>query len=116
MARLFVFGQPTLHGLDGVADTDGVWLELPREPVFFGRTAPYAPGERRVQLAFNFVARRHFVIEPVDDGWQLRDLGSSGGTWVNRQRATPAVRLNDGDVINLKQRIGIFRNENGGGR
>ncbi len=116
MARLFVFGQPTLHGLQGVTDTHGVWLELPREPVFFGRTAPYEPGERRVQLAFNFVARRHFVIEPVDDGWQLRDLGSSGGTWVNRQRAAPAVRLKAGDVIDLAQRIAIFRDDDGGER
>src|SRR5262249_39670255 len=46
------------------------------------------------------VSRRHAELRPTAAGWQLVDVGSSGGTWVNNQRveqialgATTAVRF-----------------------
>jgi len=45
------------------------------------------------------VSRLHAVIEWDGRGVQLRDLGSTNGTYVNDQRITEAVVLQDGDCV-----------------
>lgn len=115
MAFIRVFGEPTLHGVTGVATTEGTWIELPRAPLIFGRGPPIAPGECVVQLPQEILSRRHFAIEPSGDGWQLRDLNSTSGTFVNRSRAAQPHRLREGDVIEVNRRLAMFTNENGGG-
>jgi adenylate cyclase len=44
------------------------------------------------------VSRRHAAFSWESDGWVLADLGSSNGTWVNRQRIV-STRLKHGDAI-----------------
>jgi len=43
-----------------------------------------------------FVSRKHCQVEKAGDGYVLRDLGSSNGTFVNGQRVTDAVPLKHG--------------------
>jgi hypothetical protein len=47
------------------------------------------------------VSRRHAEIEPVEDGWRLRDLGSTNGTFWNGDRLSPddCALLQYGDLI-----------------
>jgi len=55
-------------------------------------------------------SRDHCVIEPVDDGYQLRDLGSRNGTRINNKRV--AVELLDHqDVIRIGRTVMKFVDE-----
>lgn len=57
-----------------------------------------------VRLAHLSVSRRHAEIRAVGGGWELRDLGSLVGSYVNGAPVDRAV-LRDGDEIAL----GVFR-------
>lgn len=46
------------------------------------------------------VSRRHARISPADDGFQIVDLGSSNGTFVNGGRVTDAM-LRPGDEVSI---------------
>ncbi|MGA2822639.1 MAG: FHA domain-containing protein [Bacteroidales bacterium] len=37
----------------------------------------------------NGVSRRHALIRRTDHGYEILDLGSSNGTWLNKKRLTP---------------------------
>lgn len=73
-------------------------VELARTPVLFGR------GEGDVVIADASVSRRHAEVRPVTGGFELRDLGSSNGTWVGDERITTRV-LRDGDRFRLGQAV-----------
>lgn len=56
------------------------------------------------------LSRNHAVIEPVSGGWQVRDLHSTNGTWLNGARVDGAARLAEGDVIGLgRTRVKVIR-------
>jgi FHA domain-containing protein/zinc ribbon protein len=46
------------------------------------------------------VSRRHAALVRSDGGWQIEDLGSLNGTFVNRRRVDSAP-LEDGDEIQI---------------
>lgn len=58
-------------------------------------------GDNDVCLADEKLSRRHAVIEFTPAGWQVRDLGSTNGVWVNGRRIAGAQLLRPGDVIEL---------------
>lgn len=47
------------------------------------------------------VSRRHAVVRPVGDSLEVRDLGSTNGTWVNGSRVGGATVLRAGDVLRI---------------
>lgn len=51
------------------------------------------------------ISRLHAILEPIDGGWRISDLGSRNGTFVNGNRIAGAVALRPGDEI----RIGAWR-------
>jgi hypothetical protein len=57
-----------------------------------------------LQIEDPTMSRLHCVIERHPDGWDIIDLGSSSGTWINDLKTNKA-RLKKGDVI----RLGAFR-------
>ncbi len=46
------------------------------------------------------VSRRHAELSADDDGWSIRDLGSTNGVKVNRRRVDRA-RLRHGDRVTV---------------
>ena len=50
--------------------------------------------------ANGFVSHRHAVFSLTENGWEVRDLNSSNGVYVNHRRIT-AARLRLGDVVYL---------------
>lgn len=61
-----------------------------------------APGSM-LRLNHFSVSRTHAQLRATGDGWKLRDLGSSNGTWVNGSRVTGSVRVRPGDVVRFGQ-------------
>src|SRR5436190_14202095 len=91
MAVIRYFGQPGI-----LAMSDRPYIEintaagnkqlvLGREPISIGRHS-----ENKLVLADNMASRFHCVIEKAPDGYLLRDLGASNGTFVNGRKVKSA--------------------------
>jgi predicted component of type VI protein secretion system len=76
----------------------GQRLELDGELVI-GREGGHAPIED------GHLSRRHALVRPVDDGFELEDLGSRGGTFVNGERIESPTRIAAGDLIKVGQTL-----------
>jgi len=68
---------------------------VPDEPCMIGRSH-----SNRVVLYDRRVSARHAIIEPTPQGAEIRDVGSSNGTWVNGRQAATSP-LEPGDIIRL---------------
>ena len=85
-------------------------FELPDKPTLVGRES------RALPLTDNTVSRRHAELMPGDDGWVLRDLGSSNGTYINGLRVTNRFNLKLGDQIRVGRTLMVFGAQRGSGR
>lgn len=47
------------------------------------------------------VSRQHAVLEDINGVWQIRDLQSSNGTFVNGIRVTSSAPVNPGDRVSV---------------
>src|SRR5689334_25175176 len=45
------------------------------------------------------VSRQHARILPTADGFEIEDLGSTNGTWLNDKQITDRTRLSSGDRL-----------------
>ena len=54
----------------------------------------------RLVIAHNTVSRRHAMLRRTDEGFEVRDLGSLNGTWVNGWRVDRA-RVGAGDTLRI---------------
>jgi pSer/pThr/pTyr-binding forkhead associated (FHA) protein len=52
-------------------------------------------------LKNRFISRRHAIIAWHSDSFEIADLGSRNGTFVNESNAYRPITLEDGDVIRL---------------
>lgn len=77
-------------------------FELPDAPALIGRES------RALPLTDNTVSRRHAELVPGDDGWQLRDLGSANGTYINGRRVTNRYILKLGDQIRVGRTLMVY--------
>ncbi len=82
-------------------------FELPDNPTLVGRES------RQLPLTDNTVSRRHAELVPGDDGWVLRDLGSSNGTYINGLRVTNRYTLKLGDQIRVGRTLMVFGSQPG---
>lgn len=57
--------------------------------------------ENGLSLQIDSVSRRHARVEKSAQGWIIRDLGSSNGTYVNGEQVEGEYPLRDGDIIVL---------------
>src|SRR5207247_2353152 len=82
-------------------------FELPDAPALVGRES------RQLPLSDNTVSRRHAELVPGDDGWVLRDLGSSNGTYINGLRVTNRYTLKLGDQVRVGRTLMVFGAQKG---
>jgi signal transduction histidine kinase len=94
VASLFVISQ----GAD-----QGKRFEFTSGPVPMGRDNSNA-----VQLHDNEVSRRHAELRLNPNGYQIVDLGSANGTYVN-DHAVDRTELHSGDRVQLGQTVMLFQ-------
>ncbi len=76
-------GQPQVVNLDGA-------------PVIFGRA-----DDVDVFLDDIYVSDEHAEVSELDGFWQVRDLGSTNGTYLNNAKVTRWTPLSAGDQIRV---------------
>jgi len=94
-------GSPRLLGMEGAFA--GESLEL-TEGFTLGREA-----ENTLAITQdNAVSRRHAIIEQVNGVWNIKDAGSSNGTYVNGVRIDGVQNLQTGDEIQIGSSVFRF--------
>lgn len=80
-------------------------VTLDRGPLVLGRA-----GTATVQVDDAYVSDEHSEILPDGDGWSVRDLGSTNGTYLNGAKVTQPTPLASGDQLRLgKTRVEVRR-------
>jgi phosphoserine phosphatase RsbU/P len=85
---------PTLQIVNGAAP--GRLYQLDKEITILGRNP-----DCDIVLAPKSVSRKHAVIVHKVAGYELKDLGSTRGTYVDGQKISGPVVLKDGDAIQM---------------
>jgi hypothetical protein len=107
--------RPPDYNISLVPDTGlGIYLEntapvtvIGDEEAILGRRASGTGGLVVDLVPFGAiqmgVSRRHAIIRRDEDCYEIIDLGSTNGTWVNGKRVAPNApcRLSSGDIIRL---------------
>jgi DNA-binding NtrC family response regulator len=101
----------------GSADTPGLparaRLQILGEELIVGRRAPdgTAPGRHALVLADGVVSGQHarLVRAQGSAGWEIEDLGSKNGTWLDNAKLTERTKLRDGALLFFGNHVGIFR-------
>jgi DNA-binding NtrC family response regulator len=105
--------------LVGAAETPGLpprtRLQLLGETLVIGRRAPdeTRPGAHALVLADGVVSGQHARLSRVAGGYELEDLGSKNGTWLDNARLTERTKLRDGALLFFGNHVGIFRMASG---
>ena len=70
---------------------------------FYDNTVIGRSADCTIQIPDKLISDRHCVINSQDDGWYIRDLGSTNKTYINQLQVVTPVQLEDGDVITVGQ-------------
>ncbi len=70
--------------------------EVEGDALFIGRST-----HCDLTIADRFLSRRHARVFAADDGWQIEDLGSRNGTFINGRKIERPTPIRVGDVIAL---------------
>lgn len=80
-------------------------LTLDDEAIVLGRA-----GKANARVDDAYVSDEHAEIVLAGDAWQLRDLGSTNGTFLNGAKVIQPAALNAGDQVRIgKTRIEVRR-------
>lgn len=85
-------------------DGDPRELEWDREAITIGRD-----GANDIIIDHPLASRRHARLERTDDGFILRDLESTNGTFINQERMTGTCLLHNQDQIIIADTIIVFQ-------
>lgn len=78
-------------------------FELPDVPTLIGRDS------RQLPITDKTVSRKHCELIPTDQGnWDLKDLGSANGSYINGTRVARITTLKLGDQIRVGRTLMLF--------
>ena len=78
----------------------GTTLQLTQQPITIGR----ADGSTLV-ISDDYVSSNHARLVPNGDAWVLEDLGSTNGTFLDRERVTAATKVPIGTPIRIGKTV-----------
>ena len=78
----------------------GTTLQLDKQPVTIGR----ADGSTLV-ISDDYVSSNHARLVPDGDAWVLEDLGSTNGTFLDRDRVTAKTKVPIGTPIRIGKTV-----------
>jgi transcriptional regulator with PAS, ATPase and Fis domain len=85
-------------------------LQIAGDELFVGRRADGLPPQAAAAvLDDGLISGRHARISRGAGGYDLEDLGSKNGTWVDNQRVTDKQRLQDGALLFIGNHAAVFR-------
>src|SRR5690349_3062780 len=101
----------------GSAETPGLpasaRLQILAEELVVGRRVPdeTRPGSQALVLNDTVVSGQHARLAraATGGGWELEDLGSKNGTWVDNAKIAERTKLRDGALLFFGNHVGIFR-------
>jgi two-component system cell cycle response regulator len=77
-------------------ELNGTLFDLPEEPITCGRSA-----KNNITLEFNGISREHFKLSFNGDTYELEDMGSRNGTFINNEKLENKIALRKGDTIKI---------------
>lgn len=77
-------------------ELNGTLFDLVSEVVICGRSP-----KNNITLEFNGISREHFQLNSVNDGYELVDLESRNGTFLNNKKVEKVTNLVKGDIIKV---------------
>jgi hypothetical protein len=84
-------------------------ISLGKDRMVLGRSS-----ESGLPVKHTSISREHCVFIREGDDWLVEDLGSANGTWVNKDKLTGKVRLEERDIVKAgKARLTFHRGEMG---
>jgi pSer/pThr/pTyr-binding forkhead associated (FHA) protein len=94
-------GRPAVRRLvvvDGAAA--GTTVDLTDEPITIGRA-----DDSTITLIDDYVSTRHARLVLQDGAWLIEDLGSTNGTYLDRQRVTALTPVTAGVPIRIGKTV-----------
>ena len=95
--------QYWLDGVGGMIAGQRIMLDGPQ--VLMGRS-----GVCDIQLHDPKISRQHAILRLLEGQYQLEDMRSLSGTWVNGRRIT-TYRLRDRDQVRMGDSLFVFRQQ-----
>ncbi len=86
-----------------------VRLQIAGDDLYVGRRADAPPAANAAVLEDGLVSGQHARITRVAGGYDLEDLGSKNGTWVDNTRVHGKVSLRDGALVFIGNHAAVFR-------
>jgi pSer/pThr/pTyr-binding forkhead associated (FHA) protein len=100
-----------MAGLEVWGSRGQTFFELDTGPVIVGRNADC----QLVLAEDDSVSRRHAALEKLGGVWQIHDLGSRNGTWINGAKLMGEQALRHADTVNVGRVRLVFRDNVGVG-
>ncbi len=70
-------------------------------------------GSAQLPLTDQTISRRHAELQRVDGGWNIHDLNSANGTYLNGVRLQKPARLKHGDQIRVGSTLMVYSGDEG---
>lgn len=77
-------------------ELNGTLFDLTEQELTVGRSA-----KCDIPLEFNGISREHFKLNAIENGYNVEDLGSRNGTFLNNSKIETPTELQKGDIIKM---------------
>jgi len=81
----------------------GEKIDLSNLPIVIG-----SDNSATVKIDAEGVSKKHMSISRSDEGYQIEDLASTNGTFVNKERIQKSSQIKDGDLVTLGSGLSLL--------